>query len=147
MVARSGQEWWSGRHQEICWCEVTERIDIGADLKAPPAEEGGEDYWSYSLLHYVAPSDLVFHYSTRGKAYVGISVAGGPLEERLPSRTGASERRLRNPSSPRPDQYQQARGRRAAEPIAPSATSRSRPLNVRFSASPLRDRSVPGGAS
>lgn len=75
-------EWWDGRSNERYWCEVTDRADIGSDLKAPQKDEAGKDYWSYSLIRDVLPGDVVFHYSTRLKVFVGASVAGGPMEER-----------------------------------------------------------------
>jgi hypothetical protein len=74
--------WWDGSSRERYWCEVTDRTDIGSDLKAPQKNEAGQDYWSYSLMKYVVPGDVVLHYSTRQKAFVGASVAGGPMEER-----------------------------------------------------------------
>ena len=74
--------WWDGLSDERYWCEVTDRGDMGSDLKAPQTNEAGRDYWSYSLIQQVRPGDLVFHYSTRQKEFVGASVAGGPMEER-----------------------------------------------------------------
>ena len=57
-------------------------MDVGADLKCPQTDETGTAYWSYGLIRAVWPGDLVFHYSTVTKEFVGASVAGGPLEER-----------------------------------------------------------------
>lgn len=74
--------WWEASQDERYWCEITDRPDIGADLKCPQADEQGKPYWSYSLIRSVWPGDVVFHYSTRAMAFVGVSVAGGPLEER-----------------------------------------------------------------
>lgn len=74
--------WWEASPEERYWCEITDREDIGADLKCPQANEAGRDYWSYSLIRSVQPGDIVFHYSTTGRAYVGASVAGGPVESR-----------------------------------------------------------------
>jgi len=74
--------WWDGLPSERYWCEVTDRRDIGSDLKAPQQNASGQDYWSYSLVADVLPGDIVFHYSTRLKAFVGASVAGGPMEQR-----------------------------------------------------------------
>jgi hypothetical protein len=74
--------WWDGASRERYWCEVTDRSDMGSDLKAPQQNEAGEDYWSYSLIKAVVPGDIVFHYSTRHKAFAGASVAGGPMEAR-----------------------------------------------------------------
>jgi len=55
---------------------------MGADLKAHQKNEVDGDYWSYRLIESVIPGDIVFHYSTREKAFVGASVAGAPMEER-----------------------------------------------------------------
>jgi hypothetical protein len=74
--------WWESNPAESFWCEVTDRQDIGADLKCPTTDESGKPYWSYSLIRHIWPGDIVFHYSTLAKAFVGASVAGGPLEER-----------------------------------------------------------------
>src|SRR5262245_44740977 len=75
-------DWWANDPDERYWCEVTDRTDLGADLKCPQANEDGRAYWSYSLIHAIRPGDIVFHYSTRGRAFVGASVAGGPVEAR-----------------------------------------------------------------
>lgn len=74
--------WWNGVPRERYWCEVTDRRDTGADLKAPQKNEAGQDYWSYWLIRCVVPGDIVFHYSTRLRAFAGASVAGAPMEER-----------------------------------------------------------------
>ncbi len=66
----------------VYWCEITDRSDVGADLKCPQANEAGKPYWSYGLILDVSPGDIVFHYSTTEKGFVGASVAGGPCEER-----------------------------------------------------------------
>jgi hypothetical protein len=74
--------WWEGDPTERYWSEITDRDDIGADLKCPQTDEGGSRYWSYDLIHGVWPGDIVFHYSTPRRSFVGASVAGGPVEER-----------------------------------------------------------------
>jgi len=74
--------WWDGIADERYWCEITDRPDIGADLKCPQANEAGQSYWSYSLIRDIAAGDIVFHYSTREQAFVSASVAGAPLEDR-----------------------------------------------------------------
>src|SRR5690349_12122428 len=76
------QFWWEDSPDERFWCEITDRRDIGTDLKCPQTDESGKQYWSYDLIRLVSPGDVVFHYSTVEKAFVGASVAGGPLEER-----------------------------------------------------------------
>src|SRR5438128_1797615 len=76
-------DWWDGLPTERYWCEGTDRLDVGTDLWCPQRDESGKPYWYYSLIHAIAPGDIVFHYSTTRKAFVGASVAGGPVEERL----------------------------------------------------------------
>lgn len=75
------QDWWSDRYNERFWLEVTGRLDLGANLKAPQGNEQGKNFWSYSLLHYVSPGDMVFHYSRPEQAIVALSVATGELWE------------------------------------------------------------------
>lgn len=36
--------WWDGVARERCWCEVTDRSDMGSDLKAPQTNEAGQGY-------------------------------------------------------------------------------------------------------
>jgi len=74
--------WWEKQPDERFWCEITDRRDVGADLKCPQRRENGRPDWSYSLINEVWPGDVVFHYSTRNRSVVGASVAGGPVEER-----------------------------------------------------------------
>jgi hypothetical protein len=73
--------WWQGDARECFWCEITDREDIGADLLCPQADEAGRAYWSYSLINEIRPTDIVFHYSTRDKAFVGASAAVGTANE------------------------------------------------------------------
>jgi hypothetical protein len=74
--------WWDGAADERYWCEITDRKDIGADLKCPQTNEKGLEYWSYSLIRDIVAGDIVFHYSTVDRAFVAASVAGAPLESR-----------------------------------------------------------------
>jgi len=62
---------------ERYWCEITEREKPGDDLLCPQTQEGGKSYWSYSLILQIQPGDIVFHYHTPKKAFVGASVAAG----------------------------------------------------------------------
>lgn len=62
--------------------EITNRDDIGADLKCPQLDETGKPQPSYNLIRAIWPGDLVFHYSTNITAVVGASIAGGPLQQR-----------------------------------------------------------------
>ncbi len=76
------KRWWTGIAEENYWCEITDRTDVGADLRCPQADERNQPYWSYALIREIWSGDIVFHYSTVAKAIVGASVAGAPLEER-----------------------------------------------------------------
>lgn len=37
--------WWANRPEERFWLESTDRPDIGTDLRAPVADDSGEDNW------------------------------------------------------------------------------------------------------
>src|ERR1044072_3045158 len=74
-------EWWSDRPNEHFWLEVTQRTDLGANLKAPQTNEHGSEFWSYSLLNHVQPGDLIFHYARPEQAIVARSVAIGKVWE------------------------------------------------------------------
>jgi hypothetical protein len=54
--------WWDGRPAERFWLEITDRTDLGVDLKAPQAGDNGREVWSYSLVNDVEDDDVVFHY-------------------------------------------------------------------------------------
>lgn len=63
------------------WLEITDRPDLGVNLKAPQANDDGKLVWSYSLIRQIQPGDLVFHYkkepSRSGGSIVGCSRAVG----------------------------------------------------------------------
>lgn len=136
--------WWDGLSYERYWCEVTDRSDVGSDLKAPQKNEAGRDYWSYSLIKCVLPGDIVFHYSTRQKVFVGASVAGGPMEERsiiwVPhGTTGRAKSRMREE---RPGYWRPLYGYRPAKPTLPLSAIEERAeatwVDARQDAEPLR---------
>ena len=72
--------WWEHEAGENVWMEITQREDIGADLKAPSAARGGVATASYDLVRLVHPGDVVVHYDSRQQAIVGVSVAASPAE-------------------------------------------------------------------
>jgi hypothetical protein len=74
--------WWDGDPTERFWYEISARPDTGADLKCPQRDDSNKVQWSYDLIRHTWPGDIVFHYSTTRQAFIGVSVAGGPLEER-----------------------------------------------------------------
>jgi hypothetical protein len=55
--------WWDDEPDERYCCEITDRSDIGADLKCPQRRENGHRDWSYNLINDIWPGDVVFHYS------------------------------------------------------------------------------------
>jgi hypothetical protein len=75
--AESIHTWWEKKPNEVFWLEVTGRLDIGVNLKAPQANEHGADFWSYSLLEYVHQGDVIFHYDRNKQAIVARSIATG----------------------------------------------------------------------
>jgi hypothetical protein len=60
---------------------VTARNDLGANLNAPQTDERGAEFWSYSLLNFVGPGDVVFHYYRPQQAIVARSIPTGDLWE------------------------------------------------------------------
>jgi hypothetical protein len=76
-------EWWSGDPRERFWIEITDRDDLGQDLHAPQTDATGREYWSYSLVRFVEPGDVVFHWSKTlegGPGIVGFSRAVGDVQ-------------------------------------------------------------------
>lgn len=76
--------WWEADPAERYWMEITDREDLGEDLKAPKTDGVGGESWTYTLVSYVQPGDRVFHWhkSLLGEpAIVGWSEAVGPLGE------------------------------------------------------------------
>ena len=67
-------KWWLNQSEERYWLESTDGEDLGADLNAPPYNDSGKDYWSYTLLRDLNLGDVIFHYHTQPKAIVGWSV-------------------------------------------------------------------------
>lgn len=74
--------WWSNRPEERFWVEITQRPDIGDDLKAPQADKGGtRAHHAYALISAVKPGDIVFHYNNNEEAVTGVSrVAAAPFK-------------------------------------------------------------------
>ena len=42
--------WWEGDPTEVYWLEVTDRDDLGVDLRAPETDESGNPNWRYLLF-------------------------------------------------------------------------------------------------
>lgn len=74
--------WWTGDPQERYWLEATDRDDIGADLRAPLSDSGGNANWRYTLFREARLGDIVFHYHGKAGAITARSViAGLPFEQ------------------------------------------------------------------
>lgn len=74
--------WWTGRPEERFWLESTDRADIGVDLRAPLADDSGEDNWRYTLFREARVGDIVFHYDKRESGITSVSrVAGNPVSQ------------------------------------------------------------------
>jgi hypothetical protein len=69
--------WWETLSNERFWLEVTDRLDLGVNLKAPQFNEHGKEFWSYSLVPQIRDGDRVFHYRRQEQAIVGVSTARG----------------------------------------------------------------------
>lgn len=77
-------QWWAGRPEERFWMEITDRDDVGVDLRAPQLNGAGNEEWSYALVSYVEPGDVVLHWhkTWSGEAsLIGWSEVVGPLYE------------------------------------------------------------------
>lgn len=81
-AAMAINEWWVGEPGEVYWLEITDRLDVGTDLKAPQRRDDGTDFWGYSLIQHVRHGDIVFHYDKGLHAITSWSrVAGGWWED------------------------------------------------------------------
>jgi hypothetical protein len=80
-LASSTNRWWtngpgeSWDPSERFWVEITDRDDLGADLRAPRYDRSGEENWRYTLLLDVRPGDVIYHYDKSEKAISARSVA------------------------------------------------------------------------
>lgn len=77
MSAPNTHRWWNGLGRERYWLEVTDRPDIGINLKAPTVNKGDKGFWGYSFVAEVNPGDVIFHYDKNVHAIIGRSVATG----------------------------------------------------------------------
>jgi hypothetical protein len=77
-------EWWVADPDQRFWMEITDRVDLGADLFAPTTDGRGRPYWGYELLTYVQAGDIVLHWhkTLAGEpGIVGYSQATGTYED------------------------------------------------------------------
>ena len=64
--------WWSEHPSEKYWIEITDRPDIGTNLKAPQGNVSG-----WFLVKEVQSGDIVYHYDKKKRSFVGRSYATG----------------------------------------------------------------------
>ena len=64
--------WWANHPSEKYWIEITDRPDIGANLKAPQGPVSG-----WFLVKEVQSGDIVYHYDKNKRSFVGRSYATG----------------------------------------------------------------------
>jgi len=55
--------WWGDDRDERFWLEITDRKNLGIDLRAPQSGQDGRPKWQYALINEVRSGDIVFHYS------------------------------------------------------------------------------------
>jgi Protein NO VEIN, C-terminal len=74
--------YWDDDPSDNAFMEITQRPDIGGDLRAPRLGRDGHLTASYRLVLDVKPGSVVVHYDSRGgqEAIVGVSLAIGPPE-------------------------------------------------------------------
>lgn len=71
-------EWWTDDPDQKYWMEITDRRDLGGELKAPHLADDNRPKWGYELVRYVKPGDVVLHwYTRRGRRLIGFSVVAG----------------------------------------------------------------------
>lgn len=60
--------------------EITNRDDLGGELRAPQEADDGKPEWGYELVRYVKPGDVVLHWCAKPgyRALVGHSTVVGP---------------------------------------------------------------------
>jgi hypothetical protein len=98
-LSEAGQvnAWWAGDPRQRFWLEITDRPDIGVDLHCPQRDAAGNRNTGYSLIWWVEPGDVVFHYSLNERAIVAWSRASGGVTEAPTvwlSHRGETRRRL-----------------------------------------------------
>jgi hypothetical protein len=77
-------DWWAGDPAERYWMEITDREDLGDDLRAPTLNGTGKPYWGYTLVTETQPGDVVLHWHKKlvgQPALIGWSQVTGPLSE------------------------------------------------------------------
>lgn len=73
--------WWSVDPRQRFWLEITDRPDIGIDLHCPQRDSDGKRSSGFSLIWWICPEDIVFHYSLAEDGITSWSRAAGPVTE------------------------------------------------------------------
>jgi hypothetical protein len=90
-------QWWAGDPRQRFWLETTDRNDIGVDLHCPQRDGRGARTPGFSLIWWMQPGDVVFHYDLNKRAITAWSRAAGHVTEAPTlwlSHRGATRRRL-----------------------------------------------------
>ena len=77
--AGSINAWWSADPRQRFWLEITDRHDIGVDLHCPQRSSDGKRCSGFSLIWWVSPGDIVFHYSLAEDGIISWSRAADPV--------------------------------------------------------------------
>jgi hypothetical protein len=76
-------QWWVDDPAQKYWMEVTDREDLGGELRAPQKADDGLPEWGYELVRFAQPGDIVLHWYTKRepRLLVGYSRVAGPVHE------------------------------------------------------------------
>ena len=66
------------------------------NLKAPQKDQGGRDYWSYSLLKEMKVNDYVVHYHKKEKSIVAVSQVAKPWISKPTKWTPSKKKQFKN---------------------------------------------------
>jgi hypothetical protein len=78
--------WWEGIAAENLWVEITDRKDLGSNIKAPVSAQKGKKTSGYELPKYVKEGDVVLHWWKRAKnrinhGFYGYSTVVGSIQD------------------------------------------------------------------
>jgi len=78
--------WWEGNPSENLWVEITDRNDLGSNIKAPVSAQKGKKTSGYELPKYVREGDVVLHWWKRAKnrvnhGFYGYSTVVGSIHD------------------------------------------------------------------
>ncbi len=73
-------EWWTDDPAQKYWMEITDRDDIGAELRAPQLADDDKPEWGYELVRFVKRDDVVLHWRAvpGHRELIGYSRVTGP---------------------------------------------------------------------